>query len=334
MIGIIRRITPAILFLIVLFSPLLGVDNSAKPLFGIVIHGGAGAITPDSMTKEEEAAYRHKLEEALNAGYAILEQGGNALDAVTAAVTVMEESPLFNAGKGAVFTAEGVNELDSSIMDGRTLGAGAVTGVTTVKSPIALARAVMEKSDHVFLSGPGAESFAGEQGLEIVPRSYFFTEKRWQQLQKIREKKNLSPLNRSGTVGAAALDRQGNLAAGTSTGGMTFKRFGRIGDSPIIGAGTYANNQSCAISATGHGEYFIRLSVAHEIHALMTYRAMSLKEAADDVIHRQLTALGGTGGVVAIDRHGNIAMPFNTSGMFRGYRLNARTPVISMFKDN
>lgn len=303
-----------------------------KP-FGIVLHGGAGAISPDSMSGEEETAYRQKLEEALNAGYLLLEQGGNALDAVTAAIVVLEESPLFNAGKGAVFSADGINELDASIMDGKTLGAGAVTGVTTVKSPITLARTVMEKSDHVFLSGTGAERFAKERGLEIVPRSYFFTEKRWQQLQKIRQSKNLPLLSRSGTVGAVALDRLGNLAAGTSTGGMTFKRYGRIGDSPVIGAGTYANNQSCAVSATGHGEYFIRLSVAHEIHALMSYKGMTLKEAADKVIHDRLTSMDGTGGVVAIDGQGNVAMPFNTTGMFRGYRLGKGPAHIAIFAE-
>lgn len=307
--------------------------DTASPRFGIVIHGGAGTITPDGMSREEEKAYTEKLTEALQAGYCILERGGSALDAVVAAITVMEESPLFNAGRGAVFSAEGRNELDASIMEGGGLNAGAVTGVTTVKSPIALARAVMEKSEHVFLSGNGAEIFAQEQGLELVSPDYFYTEKRWQQLQETRKKKKLEPLHKMGTVGAAALDRQGHLAAGTSTGGMTCKRYGRIGDSPVIGAGTYANDRSCAVSATGHGEFFIRLSVAHEIHALMVYRGLSLQQAADEVIHGQLAGLGGSGGIVAIDRQGRIAMPFNTAGMFRGYRRDGEAPVIAMYPD-
>jgi beta-aspartyl-peptidase (threonine type) len=318
------------LCLLILLSTNLPADHS-RPRFGIVIHGGAGTITPDGMTAEEESAYRTKLDESLAAGHAVLAAGGTALDAVIAAIIILEESPLFNAGRGAVFSAEGRNELDAAIMEGKTRNAGAVTGITIVKSPIRLARAVMEQSDHVFLSGTGAEAFAREKGLEIVLPSYFFTEKRWQQLQDVRRKKNLEPLNRMGTVGAAALDRHGNLAAGTSTGGMTFKRYGRIGDCPIIGAGTYANNETCALSATGHGEYFIRLAVGHEISALMAYKKVSLQEAADDVIHRQLTALGGTGGVVAIDRQGRVAMPFNTAGMFRAYRISHQPAVVAMY---
>lgn len=315
------------------FLPVGAADAPADKPFGIVIHGGAGTITPQGLSAEEEKAYHDKLLEALNAGHAVLEAGGTALDAVISAITIMEESPLFNAGRGAVFSADGKNELDAALMEGHTRNAGAVTGVTIVKSPIALARAVMEKSEHVFLSGQGAELFAREQGLEMVPGSYFFTEKRWQQLQEIRKRKKLDPLQKMGTVGAAALDMKGNLAAGTSTGGMTFKRFGRIGDCPVIGAGTYANNLSCAVSATGHGEYFIRLAVTHEIHALMAYKGLSLKEAAEDVIHRQLNELGGKGGVVAIDRSGNVAMPFNTDGMFRGYRRKGEKPLIAMFPE-
>lgn len=328
----VKSLLSAALCLSILLPASLAAEVNPPP-FGIVIHGGAGTITPDGLTGEEEEAYRLKLNESLKAGHDILAAGGSALDAVVAAITILEESPLFNAGRGAVFSADGRNELDAAIMEGRTRSAGAVTGITTVKSPIRLARTVMEHSDHVFLSGTGAELFAKEQGLELVPPGYFFTEKRWQQLQEVRRRKNLGPLNRMGTVGAAALDQQGNLAAGTSTGGMTFKRYGRIGDCPVIGAGTYASNETCAISATGHGEYFIRLAVTHEISSLMAYKKMSLREAADDVIHRQLTAMGGTGGVVAIDRFGNVAMPFNTAGMFRGCWIGRQPAVVAMFPD-
>ncbi|HEX6939934.1 MAG TPA: isoaspartyl peptidase/L-asparaginase, partial [Longimicrobiales bacterium] len=263
----------------------------------IAIHGGAGTIRRGDMTPELEQAYRAKLEEALRAGYAILEKGGTSLDAVVAAIVVMEDSPLFNAGKGAVFTSEGKNELDAAIMDGATLRAGAVAGVTRVKNPIRLARAVMEHSPHVMLAGAGAEAFAGEQGLELVDPSYFFTQHRWDALQRAKAEAAGTPVSRPdgpqaffpddrkfGTVGAVALDRHGNLAAGTSTGGMTTKRWGRIGDSPIIGAGTYANNASCAVSATGHGEYFIRNVVAHDICARVEYGGQTLEEAANYVV--------------------------------------------------
>ncbi len=298
----------------------------------IAIHGGAGTILKENMSATMEAEYRAKLEEALTAGYEILETGGNSLDAVVAAIQVMEESPLFNAGKGAVFTNNEKNELDAAIMDGKTRLAGTVAGITTVKSPVAAARAVMEKSPHVMMIGQGAEQFAKEQGLEIVDPSYFYTKKRYDQLQKIKEteKQQLDhsneqgsllpqfPDQKFGTVGAVAVDQEGNLAAATSTGGMTNKRYGRVGDVPIIGAGTYADNNTCAVSATGHGEYFIRSVVAYDISALMKYKNMNLKEAAEEVVLKKLVDFGGDGGVISIDRAGNIAMPFNTSGMYRG----------------
>ncbi|KAA5548658.1 isoaspartyl peptidase/L-asparaginase family protein [Adhaeribacter rhizoryzae] len=312
----------------------------------LVIHGGAGTITKQNMTPEKEKAYNEALNQALQAGYAILKKGGTSLDAVEAAIRVMEDSPLFNAGKGAVFTNEGKNELDAAIMDGKTLKAGAVASVTTIKNPITAARAVMEKSEHVMMIGKGAEQFAKEKGLELVDPTYFRTETRYQQLEKIRneEKTKLDHSGGSGnirtpktkeanalaeliftegekfgTVGAVALDQFGNLAAATSTGGMTNKRYGRVGDAPIIGAGTYADNATCAVSATGHGEYFIRSVVAHDIAALMAYKGLSVKSAAEEVVMKKLVKLGGEGGVIALDRNGNFAMPFNSAGMYRGY---------------
>lgn len=260
-------------------------------------------------TPDLEQAYLDKLNEALDSGEAILKAGGTALDAVTAAVIVMEDSPLFNAGKGAVFAETGENELDAAIMNGKDLSAGAVAGVRTIRNPILAARRVMEASEHVLLVRDGAEKFAQEQGLEIVDPSYFFDQKRYDALMKAQK---------HGTVGAVALDRAGNLAAATSTGGRTNKMTGRVGDTPIIGAGTYANNNTCAISATGHGEYFIRYAVAHDISALMEYKGLSLEAAADEVIFNKLLPVGGTGGVIAVDKDGNYTMPFNTSGMFRG----------------
>jgi beta-aspartyl-peptidase (threonine type) len=292
----------------------------------IVIHGGAGNLRQEIRTPEQETACRRTLREALQTGYAILQQGGSSLDAVERTINVLEDSPLFNAGKGAVFSGSGTNELDASIMDGRTLQAGAVAAVQRIKNPISLARLVMERSPHVMLTGAGAELFAQQQGMELVSRDYFYTELRWQQLQKARQREagkktsTGAPTDEKyGTVGVVALDQQGNLAAGTSTGGMTNKRYGRIGDSPIIGAGTYADNRTCAVSATGHGEYFIRLAVAHDISALMAYRGLPVKEAAETVILKKLAALGGQGGVIALDRHGHFAMPFNTPGMYRGF---------------
>lgn len=286
--------------------------------FGMVIHGGAGTIERSTMTPEKEQAYRTALEQSLKAGYAILERGGSSLDAVEAAIHVLEDNPLFNAGKGAVFTHEGTNELDSSIMDGKTLAAGAVAGVKHIRNPISVARMVMEKSPHVMLTGEGAEAFAKEMGVTLVDAKYFYTEERWQELQK--KKKSTAPKNdqdRHGTVGAVALDKAGNLAAGTSTGGTTNKQFGRVGDSPIIGAGTYANNETCAVSCTGDGEYFIRAAVAHTVSDLMQYKGMPVQEAAETALENA-KKLGGTGGLIALDKDGNFAMPFNTSGMYRG----------------
>lgn len=321
------------------------------PPMGIIIHGGAGVIERGSLTPEKEAAYKAKLEEALLAGWKILQDGGTSLDAVQSAIVIMEDSPLFNAGKGAVFNADGKNELDSAIMDGKTLKAGAAAGLRTVKNPILLARTIMDKSPHVMMISDGAEKFAKEQNLEIVPEKYFWTQERWDgylKVKKEREEKAKQPVgkpgtvsmtesskdeNKFGTVGAAALDKNGNLAAGTSTGGMTYKRYGRVGDVPIIGAGTYANNSTVAISATGDGEYFIRLGVARDISALMEYQARPVQNAADEVIQKKLTALGGTGGVISIDRFGNMGISFNSSGMYRGYIDKDGKVVTAIYKN-
>ena len=318
----------------------------------LVIHGGAGTITRESMTPELEQAYQQKLSEALTAGYAVLEKGGTSLEAITTAIQIMEESPLFNAGRGAVFTHEGRNELDASIMDGKTGQAGAVAGVTTVKSPILAAQAVMQKSPHVLLTGKGAETFAQEQGLEIVDPSHFFDQRRFDQLKRLQEREQLDnkegsikeqepvkdhesvfDIKKFGTVGAVALDKFGNLAAGTSTGGMTNKRWGRVGDAPIIGAGTYANNETCAVSATGHGEFFIRNVVAYDVAARMKYKNISLQKAADEVVMKTLKDQGGEGGIIAVDNKGNIAMPFNTSGMYRGFIIQKDKPQVFIYQE-
>jgi L-asparaginase / beta-aspartyl-peptidase len=301
-------------------------QDAAAPPVTIVIHGGAGALAPGRYTPAKEAEFIAKLNEALDAGYAILEDGGAALDAVEAAIVTMEDSPLFNSAKGAVFTREGKNELDASVMDGATLNAGAITGVTTVKNPIRLAREVMENSVHVMFAGDGADKFAEQQGLEIVDPEYFYTEHRWKSYQEAlkREKEqkdsSISYDYKFGTVGAVALDAGGNLAAGTSTGGMTLKSFGRVGDTPIIGAGTFADNKSCAVSSTGHGEYFIRLTIARDICAQVEYAGKSVEDAANDVIHNRLETLGGSGGVIVLGADGAFAMVFNTDGMFRGVK--------------
>jgi len=294
--------------------------------FALVIHGGAGTILKENMTPELEKQYHAKLREGLLEGYNVLQSGGTSVDAVEAAIMPLEDSPLFNAGKGAVFTNEGHNEMDASFMDGATQNAGAVGGVRRVKNPIQAARAVLEKSKHVMLTGAGADAFAREQGVELVDTSYFYTERRWKSLQNAKSKEGGNSLILSeddnykyGTVGAAALDKNGNLAAGTSTGGMTNKRYGRIGDSPIIGAGTYANNATCAVSSTGHGEYFMRYMVAYDISARMEYAGATLADAADFVVNTKLVEKGGSGGVIALDKYGNVAMPFNTAGMYRGY---------------
>jgi beta-aspartyl-peptidase (threonine type) len=305
------------------------------PKWGLVIHGGAGNISAQNLGPERQALYKAKLEEALRAGHAVLARGGESLDAVQAAIQVMEDSPLFNAGKGAVFTHEGENELDAAIMDGPTQRAGAVAGLKHVKNPIDLARRVMEHSPHVMMIGAGAEAFAKTQGVQLVPQSYFRTEERWQSLQRALEAEKQQPAAprtergssasergpqgdyKFGTVGAVALDQHGHLAAGTSTGGMTNKRFGRVGDVPIIGAGTYAN-AGCAVSATGHGEFFIRYTVAHDICARMVYQGAPLQAAADAVVMDVLVKAGGEGGIIAMDAQGRIAMPFNSKSMYRG----------------
>jgi len=325
-----------------------GREKEPAETFGIVIHGGAGSIKKKTMDVKNEKLYRAKLTEALSAGYRVLENNGGSLDAVEAAIKVMEDSPLFNSGKGAVFTGEGTNELDASVMDGKTLNAGAVAGVRRIKNPVSLARLVMEKSPHVLLVREGAEAFAKQQGMAWVSPDYFFTKRRWKALQKIKarekkEKKKTSPgknaLNRErdeetekfGTVGAVALDKKGNLAAGTSTGGMMNKKFGRVGDSPVIGAGTYANNKTCAVSATGHGEYFIRSVAAYDISALMEYKGLNV-QAASELVVEKLKKLGGIGGFIAIDGRGNISMPFSTPGMFRGYALKGGKITVKMYK--
>lgn len=304
-------------------------------MFGIAIHGGAGTLPRAEMTVEREQQYRDGLAVALKIGASILERGGSSLDAVTGSVANLEDNPLFNAGRGAVFTFEGLNELDAAIMDGRTRAAGAVSGVRHIKNPIELARTVMEHSDHVLLFGAGAEDFALSRGFAMMPRSYFHTPERWNQLERIRSGDvDLSALTIShiGTVGAVALDRAGNLAAATSTGGMTGKRFNRIGDSPIIGAGTYADNRCCAVSATGHGEIFIRAVVAHDIYARMRYGQRTLATAVHEVVIDELPAMHGEGGVIAINRHGEIVMEFNSEGMFRASQNAGEAVQIAIYR--
>jgi beta-aspartyl-peptidase (threonine type) len=300
------------------------------PRIMLVMHGGAGTITRQSMTPDMEKQYRETLEQALRAGHAVLAKGGASLDAVEASIRLLEDSPLFNAGKGAVFTHEGRNELDAAIMDGKNKRAGSVAGVTIIKNPISAARAVMEKSPHVMMAGKGAELFATQAGLEIVDPSYFWTERRWKDLQ--RELQKETPPH-GGTVGAVALDQAGNIAAGTSTGGTTNKRYGRIGDSPIIGAGTYAENESVAVSCTGVGEYFIRWTAAHDIAALYKYRGMTVEAAGNEVINHKLKDAKGEGGAIILDAKGNFAMPFNSEGMYRGWIGPDGVPHMLIYKD-
>ena len=346
-----RRVI-AIVLVLITASPVLAqkaahpeikqLQSPQNPRIGFIIHGGAGVITRGSMTPEVEAEYKAKLTEAVTAGYKALQDGKSSLDAVEIAIRILEDSPLFNAGKGAVFTNDGKNELDSSIMDGKTLAAGAAAGLHKVKNPITLARAIMEKSPHVMMVGDGAEKFAAEQKIELVDEKYFWTQRRWDDLQKELEKdkakvksqkaKPADVESKYGTVGAVALDRKGNIAAGTSTGGMTNKRYGRVGDVPIIGAGTYANNDTCGISATGWGEYFIRVGVARDISALMEYRAMTVQAAADSVMAK-VKKLGGNGGVVAMDKFGNMAVSFNSEGMYRAYINGEGKAVVEIYKD-
>lgn len=313
------------------------------PDWAIVIHGGAGTILPKNMTPEREASIRSAMSEALAAGEEVLSSGGSAADAVEVTIHILEDSPHFNAGKGAVFTHEGTNSLDASFMTGHDRQAGAVAGVTNIKNPISLARAVLDHSEHVMLSGKGAEDFALSRGMDTISADWFYTESRYQSLQRVIEREAAgnsstgailnAPDSKYGTVGCVALDRSGNLAAGTSTGGMTNKRYDRIGDSPVIGAGTFADNTSCGVSCTGHGEYFIRWAVAHDVHARMSYAGASLEEAANAVIHDVLAEVGGSGGLIALDRNGNIAMPFNTPGMYRGYKKAGEEEVISFYGD-
>jgi beta-aspartyl-peptidase (threonine type) len=325
--------------------------DSLSDKFVLVIHGGAGTILKSQMTPEKEKAYTEALNTALDKGYAILKNGGSSLDAVEACIRYMEDNPLFNAGKGAVFTNEGKNELDAAIMNGKTLAAGSVAGVTIIKNPITAARAVMEKSPHVMMAGKGAEEFARQQGLEIVDPSYFYTEDRWKGLQKAKAEDSVKQMSadtmakkmgslkqpenkdyKYGTVGAVALDRHGNLAAATSTGGMTNKKFGRIGDAPIIGAGTYANNRTAAMSGTGWGEFYIRLVLTKTISDMMEYGHTSLEKAANEMVMKKLPALGGDGGLIGVDKEGNVVMTFCTEGMYRGYVKNDGSRVVKIYK--
>lgn len=352
-----RRLLLASLLIAGVAAPALAANEPARPAWAVVLHGGAGVIERGKLNPALEAAYRQGLEAALAAATAKLSAGASSLDAIEAAIQVLEDDPLFNAGRGAVFTAAGRNELDAAIMDGSNLKAGAVAGITRTRHPISLARAVMEKSPHVMLIGDGAEQFAHEAGLEQVEPSWFFTERRWQGLLEALAKQGLpipprpagappAPEKRSeipaddiatshkfGTVGVVALDMKGDIAAGTSTGGIAAKKWGRVGDVPIIGAGTYASNDSCAVSATGAGEYFIRLGVAREICNLVRFRKMKLQAAADEVVQKQVTQLGGDGGVVAITRDGQMTWSFNTSGMYRAQQRSGGAPVVGIFKD-
>jgi len=314
--------------------------------FSIAIHGGAGTLLEGQMTTEKETAYKTALQVALDQGYLILQKGGTAIDAVTASVKVLEDSPLFNAGKGSVFTAEGTHEMDAAIMEGKELKAGAVSLITGIKNPVSLARDVMEKSEHVFLAGEGAMKFAQQQGYSVADADYFYDELRYQQWQDIKGSDSFqldhsvnSPDDirkqkdsKFGTVGAVACDANGNVAAATSTGGMTNKKWGRVGDSPMIGAGNYANNKTCAVSCTGSGEYFIRGVVAYDVSALMEFKGVSLKTAADEVINKRILRLGGDGGLIAVDAEGNITMPFNTEGMYRAMQSSNGDREISIYK--
>jgi L-asparaginase / beta-aspartyl-peptidase len=327
-----------IMFILLLWGTYFNSAFAQPAPITIVIHGGAGTIRKSDLSPQKEAEIRKKLQESLRAGYHVLDTGGTSLMAVITAIRILEDSPLFNAGKGAVFTHDGKNELDAAIMDGATLNAGAVAGVTVIKNPISAAYAVMKDSPHVLLAGKGAEQFAEKEGLEIVDPSYFYTEERYRSLQHAIESEDGQGLipeeeKKFGTVGCVALDRYGNLAAGTSTGGLTNKKYGRIGDSPIIGAGTYADNNSCAISGTGIGEYFMRKVVAYDIAAKIKYLGLSLKEAAHREIVDELKPMGGDGGVIGLDRHGNFTMEFNTEGMYRGFIQNGHEPEIYLYRD-
>lgn len=307
--------------------------------FSIAIHGGAGTLVKGLMTQELETQYKEALRNALDAGYAVLNGGGTSLDAVETSVMLLEDSPLFNAGKGAVFTADGTHEMDAAIMEGKNLNAGAVTLITGIKNPVRLARDVMEKSDHVFLAGDGAMRFAKVNGYTLENDDYFYDEVRYQQWQGIKDSKtfqldhSVKKDGKFGTVGAVACDVHGNIAAATSTGGMTNKRWGRVGDSPMIGAGNYANNRTCAVSCTGSGEYFIRGVVAYDVSCLMEYKGMTLQEAASEVIQNRVLKIGGDGGLIAVDANANIAMPFNTEGMYRAFATSEGKRGLGIYKD-
>jgi beta-aspartyl-peptidase (threonine type) len=313
--------------------------------FSITIHGGAGTILKEDMTPELEQAYLNGLEDALHAGYAVLEQGGSAVNAVKAAVVVLEDNLLFNAGRGSVFTKKGVQEMDAAIMEGKNREAGAISGVRNVRNPIELAAEVMHNSNHVFLSGKGANDFAIKQGIKLEPDEYFFSQFRYDQWKELRDSDNYSldhthqgleelmKDKKFGTVGAAACDSNGNIAAATSTGGMTNKKYGRIGDSPIIGAGTYANNATCAISCTGHGEPFIRAVAAYDVSAHMEYKGMSLQEAMKEVVHKKLIEIEGEGGMIGVDAKGNVSMMFNSAGMYRAMQNSNGEKVVGIYKD-
>jgi beta-aspartyl-peptidase (threonine type) len=314
-----------------IFFIVLTLISFGQQKYAIVIHGGAGVMSKSAMSGEQQNKYKTKLEEALMVGENLLKDGATSTDVVVEVIKILEDSPLFNAGKGAVFTSNSENELDASIMEGKNLNAGAIAGVKDIKNPIAAACAVMENSEHVLLSGKGASEFARMQGLEMVKNKYFYTPSRFESLKQLqKQEREHTPADNTGTVGCVALDKNGNLCAGTSTGGMTNKKYGRIGDSPIIGAGNYANNKTCAVSCTGHGEYFIRLGVARDISALMEYKNLEVAEACREEI-RKLGELGGTGGVIALDANGNVAMEFNTSGMFRGYIKSTGEKEIAIF---
>ena len=325
------------LFLAVSFSSCqMKSEKPLKPDYVLVIHGGAGAMERSKMSTESETAYKEGLMTALRAGEEVLKNGGSSTDAVIASITLMEDNPLFNAGKGAVYNEVGEIAHDASIMEGKQGRAGAVGAVSIIRHPILAAKTIMDDGRHVFLVGKGAEKFAIQSGVDTVNPSYFFTQNRWDNYEKTRQ----SHLEREftipskGTVGAVALDREGNLAAGTSTGGMHYKREGRLGDSPLIGAGTWADNNSCAVSATGHGEFFIRNAVAHDLHARMIYSGQSLQQAANDLVMNKLKSLDAGGGLIAVDKNGSIALPFNTSGMFRAYVIAGQDASVSIYSDD
>jgi beta-aspartyl-peptidase (threonine type) len=313
--------------------------------YTLAIHGGAGTIVKEDMTRELEQAYQQSLKSALDAGYAVLEEGGSAINAIKATIVIMEDNILFNAGRGSVFTKKGVQEMDAAVMDGRTLGAGAITGVRNVRNPIELAMEVMQNSNHVFLSGKGASDFAIKQGIKLEPDEYFFSQFRYDQWKSIRDSdtysldhthqrlEELMKDKKFGTVGAVALDINGNLAAATSTGGMTNKKYGRIGDSPLIGSGTYANNKTCGISCTGHGEMFIRTVAAYDVSCLMEYRGFTLQEAMDEVVNKKLVKLGGEGGMIGVDSLGNAALVFNSRGMYRAVKSSEGLEMVALYDE-